>query len=174
MPVQSRECPPLRGLPGKFHFNNYGTFILSGAYGTWGHPRGFAASLTDRGLGVLNTDPPLKALADNKISTSKFPVEDCGKVNCSKRGNAYRKQLSTFLTEGPGFKAGEGNACVAFYGGDGPDIQVADVLKYIQLVCSYGLNFKPNGVGSDQPGGGAGSPLPSGRGSNGVTPTTPK
>ncbi|MBR4355119.1 MAG: hypothetical protein IKP96_00880 [Elusimicrobiaceae bacterium] len=175
MPVQSGECYPLSGLPGKFHFNNYGTFMLTGAYGTWEHPRGFAASLTERGLDKLNTNPPLQALADDKISTKEFPVKDCGKeLNCSKRGNAYRKQLSTFLTEGSGFKAGEGNACVAFYGGDGPDIKVADVLEYIQMVCTAGLNFKPNGVGSDKPGGGANKPLPRGSGSNGVTPTTPK
>ena len=63
---------------------------------------------------------------------------------------------------------------MAFYGGDGPDIKVADVLEYIQMVCTAGLNFKPNGVGSDKPGGGANKPLPRGSGSNGVTPTTPK
>ena len=172
MSAAETPCKRLEGLPGHFHYNNYGTYTPIAA-GTWGSPSGFAASLRQAGLDELNSNPPLAGLASSTMAGLAYA--DCGKAghNCASRSDQYKKAIALLVGEREDFEPWQGNACTAFYGGNGPEIKVEDVLKYVSLACEKGLDVKPHGVGSAEPNGGNTHNV-HGQTNNYVSPTTPK
>ena len=93
---------------------------------------------------------PLHALVSGK---SDLP-HNCG--NCkAMNGNNYVKQYNSYqgfaglLHEESSSANGQGVACEAFLGNNkGATMQVADVLKYIEGLCTAGLDYKPYGEGA--------------------------
>ena len=93
---------------------------------------------------------PLKALANGK----DLP-HHCG--NCkSMNGKNYVKQYNSYngfaglLHEQDESVNGQGVACEAFLGGNkNATMSVADALKYIEGLCTAGLDYKPYGVGAE-------------------------
>ncbi len=173
MSADSFPCKQLDGLPGHFHYNNYGTYTPIAA-GTWASPSGFATSLAAAGLGDLNSNPPLKGLASSAMTSLDY--KDCGKAghNCAAKGDKYKKAIAYLLGEPEDFEPWQGQACMAFYGGsNGPDIEVKDVWRYVTTACEKGLDVKPHGVGSAEPNGGAKRDV-HGRSNDYTSPTTPK
>lgn len=93
---------------------------------------------------------PLQALVSGK---SDLP-HNCG--NCkAMNGNNYVKQYNSYegfaglLHEESSSTNGQGIACEAFLGNNkGATMKVADVLKYIEGLCTAGLDYKPYGEGA--------------------------
>ena len=92
---------------------------------------------------------PLKALANGK----DLP-HNCG--NCkSINGKNYVKEYNSYngfaglLHEESGIN-GRGEACEAFLGNNkNATMSVADALKYIEGLCTAGLDYKPRGIGAE-------------------------
>ena len=105
----------------------------------------FISSLTP-----IMKQTPLKALANGK----DLP-HNCG--NCkSMNGNNYVRQYNSYdgfaglLHEQDESINGQGVACEAFLGSNkNATMSVADALKYIEGLCTAGLDYKPYGVGAE-------------------------
>ncbi len=134
----------------RFHYTNYHSVytdikepgkIWSVAY---------EPSLREIGL-TSPTNPPLKGLVQNNTVITGLKYEDCGNgVNCASRADKYKVQIDSLLGEASSFVPWTGNACQVFFGGNGPDLQVRDVLTYVTTVCKQGLDKKPRGVGKER------------------------
>ena len=170
-------------VPKKMHYNNYHSMLNKPG----GAPNSAAKnSIWDSKYkkslvpSSLATRQPLHGLVDGKQWTG---TEDyhalynkCGidgyKSRCITANGEYKKDIEPLLTEKSGFTPWKGEACKAFYAGsDGANIQVADVLEYVQTVCAAGLDNKPHGIGDAGDASGQGAHKPSqggGAGSVGV------
>ena len=52
--------------------------------------------------------------------------------------------MEGLLREKGGFQPWQGQACTAYTSGM-PDLNVEDVIKYVQAACEVGLDYKPYG-----------------------------
>ena len=95
---------------------------------------------------------PLKAL----VSARQDLPHNCG--NCkAMNGKNYVKQYNSYqgfaglLHEETPSMNGQGIACEAFLGGNkNATMSVADALKYIEGLCTAGLDYKPVGQGKKE------------------------
>ncbi|MBO5910907.1 MAG: hypothetical protein J6Q05_01750, partial [Elusimicrobiaceae bacterium] len=121
--------------------NNYNGTKFEGKYSKY-----FVPSLT-----AIMKQAPLKALVG-----SKDLPHNCG--NCkAMNGNNYVKQYNSYkgfaglLHEETPSINGQGIACEAFLGGNkNATMSVADALKYIEGLCTAGLDYKPVGQGKKE------------------------
>lgn len=121
--------------------NNYNGTKFADKYSKY-----FVPSLTD-----IMKQAPLKALVSGRADLP----HNCG--NCkSMNGKNYVKQYNSYsgfaglLHEENESINGQGVACEAFLGGGDAKMDVADALKYIQGLCTAGLDYKPVGQGKKE------------------------
>ena len=122
--------------------NNYNGSNFAGKYSNY-----FVPSLT-----ATMKAAPLKALVSGR---SDLP-HDCG--NCkAMNGNNYVKKYNSYegfaglLHEQNEANNNQGIACEAFLGSNkNATMKVADVLKYIEGLCTAGLDYKPVGQGKKE------------------------
>ena len=123
-----------------FAHNNYNDSDSDGPY------KRFHESRT-----ALMKENPLKALdvkmADTDTSRWFTKCGACkdtrsGRTNYVKKYNSYTDGFAGMLREPVNIK-GQGKACEGFVGTG--TMSVADALKYVQGVCSAGLDYKPHG-----------------------------
>ena len=137
----------------EYHHNNYNNIPTHGAQATAAYPPSLAP-IQSKG----------KFLLKGLVSGKSFP--QVGNSGGSTKGKAYINNISLLLREGSGFEAWQGKACEAFEGSSNM-LQVSDVLKYVETVCSVGLDFKPYGSPGSQRGT---SPAPGTPGADTGTP----
>lgn len=121
--------------------NNYNGTKFEGKYSRY-----FVPSLT-----AIMKQAPLRALANGK----DYP-HNCG--NCkAMNGKNYVKQYNSYegfvglLHEETPSMNGQGIACEAFLGGNkNATMSVSDALKYIEGLCTAGLDYKPVGQGNKE------------------------
>ncbi len=122
------------GLPKmgrRYHYTNY--FRLPNA-NSWA---AFEKSLTP-GM----KQHPLKALVEGKgFESLDAAARRSG--NRAKEGREYKQKIVGLLRES---SPSDFQACEDFVGSN-TTMAVADVLKYVTDVCTYGLNYKPYGAG---------------------------
>ena len=136
----SRTLGPKMGKA--YAHNNYNGTKFEGKYSRY-----FVPSLT-----AIMKQAPLKAL----VSARQDLPHNCG--NCkAMNGKNYVKQYNSYqgfaglLHEETPSMNGQGIACEAFLGGNkNATMSVADALKYIEGLCTAGLDYKPVGQGKKE------------------------
>ncbi len=121
----------------EYHHNNYNNIPSAGAQAVSRYPQSLAP-IQSKGAYLLRG-----------LASGSYP--SVGNSDGSKKGKQYIERISPLLRESSGFTAWQGQACVAG-AGNTADLQVEDVLNYVETVCSVGLDFKPYGTPGSQNG----------------------